>query len=98
MVKNNEITINGTKYAVSYKMENGDKFEMLNKEVVDQGGALPGKQTPDKKVPDKKAPNKHTSKKQLPKTGDDSAIWQYMLFLGSASAIICCIVRRRKID
>ena len=74
-------------------MENGDKFEMLNKEVVDQGGALPGKQTPDKKVPDKKA-----SKKQLPKTGDDSAIWQYMLFLGSASAIICCIVRRRKID
>lgn len=98
MVKNNEITINGTKYAVSYKTENGDKFEMLNKEVVNQGGALPGKQTPDKKVPDKKAPNKHTSKKQLPKTGDDSAIWQYMLFLGSASAIICCIVRRRKID
>ena len=98
MVKNNEITINGTKYAVSYKAENGSKFEMLNKEVVDQGGAIPGKQTPDKKVPDKKASNKHTSKKQLPKTGDDSAIWQYMLFLGSASAIICCIVRRRKID
>ncbi|WP_314932358.1 SHIRT domain-containing protein [Mogibacterium timidum] len=81
-VKDKEITLNGTKYAVSYKLYKGGEFEITNREIVNQNGGLPH--------------NKSTNKTS-PKTGDDNIGGGYLFLLCSASVILG-LVKRRKMN
>ena len=81
-VKDKEITLNGTKYAVSYKLYKGGEFEITNREIVNQNGGLPH--------------NKSTNKTS-PKTGDGNVGGGYLFILCSASVILG-LVKRRKMN